>query len=82
MHIWPKHKFHKSENNHQRSQAQTIYRPQTRKAHWTCSIIGKMWTTTSTHFTAGVETIQLKVMSTWEMNTMTKQTWVATKAST
>jgi hypothetical protein len=30
----------------------------------------------------GVETIQLKVMSTWETNIMTKQTWITTKAST
>jgi hypothetical protein len=27
-------------------------------------------------------TIQLKDMSTWEMNTMTEQTWVITKALT
>jgi hypothetical protein len=33
-----------------------------------------------THLKAWVETIQLKVMSTWETNIMTKQTWVATKA--
>jgi hypothetical protein len=64
MHIWPRHKCYKGENNHQQSQAQTICRPQIRKAHWTCSTTRKMWTITATHLTAEVETIQLKVMST------------------
>jgi hypothetical protein len=81
MHIWPRNKYYKCENNHQWSQTQTICHPQTRKAHWTCSTTRKMWTVTGTHLTTGVETIQLKVMSTWETNTMTKQTWVVTKAS-
>jgi hypothetical protein len=41
-----------------------------------------MWITTAIHLTAGLEIIQLKVMSTWEMNIMMKQTWIATKALT
>jgi hypothetical protein len=40
MHKWPWHKCHNSENNYQRSQAQIICRPQTRKAHWTSSTTG------------------------------------------
>jgi hypothetical protein len=40
----------------------------------------KMWTTTTTHLKTGVETSQLKVTSTLEMNTMMEQTWVVTKA--
>jgi hypothetical protein len=39
-----------------------------------------MWTTTATHLKTGVETSQLKVTSTLEMNTMIEQTWVITKA--
>jgi hypothetical protein len=39
-----------------------------------------MWTIKVTHLKAGVETIELKVVSTREMNTMTEQTWVVTKA--
>jgi hypothetical protein len=54
--------------------------PTTKKAHWTCSTTGKMWTITTAHLTGGVETIQLKVMSILETNTMMEQTWVITKA--
>jgi hypothetical protein len=39
-----------------------------------------MWTIKAAHLKVGVEIIQLKVLSTWEMNTMTEQTWVVTKA--
>jgi hypothetical protein len=39
-----------------------------------------MWTTIATHLKTGVETSQLKVTSTLEMNTMIEQTWVVTKA--
>jgi hypothetical protein len=39
-----------------------------------------MWTIKATHLKAGVETMQLKVMSTWKTNTMMEQTWVVTKA--
>jgi 1,2-phenylacetyl-CoA epoxidase PaaB subunit len=39
-----------------------------------------MWTIKAAHLKAEVETIQLKVMSTCEMNTMAEQTWVITKA--
>jgi hypothetical protein len=40
----------------------------------------KMWTTTATDIKTGVETSQVKVTSTLEMNTMMEQTWVVTKA--
>jgi hypothetical protein len=40
----------------------------------------KMWITRATHLKTGVETSQLKVTSTLEMNTMTEQTWVVNKA--
>jgi hypothetical protein len=39
-----------------------------------------MWTIKATYLKAGVETIQLKIMFTWETNTMTEQIWVITKA--
>jgi hypothetical protein len=39
-----------------------------------------MWTTTATYLKTEVETNQLKVTSTPEMNTMTEQTWVVIKA--
>jgi hypothetical protein len=40
-----------------------------------------MWTIKAAHQKTGVETIQLKVVTTQEINTMTEQTWVVTKAS-
>jgi hypothetical protein len=40
----------------------------------------KMWTITTTDLKIGVETSQLKVISTLEMNTMMEQTWIVTKA--
>jgi hypothetical protein len=40
----------------------------------------KVWITRATHLKTGVETNQLTVTSTLEMNTMTEQTWVITKA--
>jgi hypothetical protein len=40
-----------------------------------------MWTIKEAHQKTGVETIQLKVVTTQEINTMTEQTWVVTKAS-
>jgi flagellar biosynthesis GTPase FlhF len=39
-----------------------------------------MWIISATHIKTGVEISQLKVTSTLETNTMTEQTWVATKA--
>jgi hypothetical protein len=40
----------------------------------------KIWTIKAAHQKTGLETIQLKVMTTREMNTMMEQTWVITKA--
>jgi hypothetical protein len=63
-HIWSRHKSHKSENNHQRSQAKPTCHPQQEKYRPPQQLISKQ----------GVETSQLKVTSTSEMNTMTEQT--------
>jgi hypothetical protein len=38
-----------------------------------------MWIIKAAHLKAGIETIQLKVISTSETNTMMEQTWVITK---
>jgi hypothetical protein len=68
--IWPRHKSHKSKNNHQWSQVKLTHHPQQEKCGPPQQLISK----------PGVRNSQLKVTSTLKMNTMTEQTWVVTKA--
>jgi hypothetical protein len=43
IHIWPKHKCHKSENNHQRSQTQPTHHPQQEKYGLPHQLISRQW---------------------------------------